>query len=348
MIAPLLREFDCHMINCFDNYQLLKHNTFGIEAKTRLFVEFGTEKEIADFIAGGFEGDSLVIGGGSNLLFAGDFNGVIFHSAIKSIERTGEDENDVLLRVGSGVNWDELVAYTVEKGLYGLENLSLIPGEVGASAVQNVGAYGVEAGDLIEKVETVALHDASRHVFTKEECRFAYRYSIFKDEEKGKHVVTYVTYRLKKSAPFKLSYGNLKDKVDELGGETLANVRRAVCEIRRAKLPDPAEIGSAGSFFMNPIVPARKADELRAQYPAMPCYPLPDGNVKLSAGWMIEQCGWKDTPHKNVGVYRHQALVVVNLGGAKGCEIIAFAKEVVASVMDKFGVQLNMEVNVIG
>jgi UDP-N-acetylmuramate dehydrogenase len=327
--------------------RLVSYNVEMTEVTGGTFWKEYTEEEIAGFIANGFEGDSLVIGGGSNLLFAGDFNGVIFHSDIKSIERIGEDENDVLLRVGSGVNWDELVAYTVGEGLYGLENLSLIPGEVGASAVQNVGAYGVEAGDLIEKVETVALSDASKHVFTKEECRFAYRYSIFKDEEKGKHVVTYVTYRLKKNAPFKLSYGNLKDKVNELGGETLANVRRAVCEIRRAKLPDPAEMGSAGSFFMNPIVTARKADELRAQYPTIPCYPLPDGNVKLSAGWMIEQCGWKETPHKNVGVYRHQALVVVNLGGAKGCDVIAFAKEVVASVTEKFGVQLNMEVNVI-
>ena len=293
-------------------------------------------------------GKSLVIVGGSNLLFVGDFDGTIFHSAIRSIEKVAEDENEVLLRVGSGVNWDELVEYTVEQDLYGLENLSLIPGEAGASAVQNVGAYGVEAGDLIEKVETIVLGNASKRIFSKEECHFAYRYSVFKGEEKGKNVVTYVTYRLKKSAPLKLSYGNLKDKVLELGGETLANVRRAVCDIRRAKLPDPADMGSAGSFFMNPVVSAQKADELRNEYPAMPCYPLPCGDVKLSAGWLIEQCGWKETPHKHVGVYKHQALVVVNLGGAKGCDVIAFANEVVDSVKKRFGVELNMEVNVIG
>ncbi len=335
-------------MNRFENYQLLEHNTFGIEAKARLFVEFATEDELVEFLTNGHEGNSLVIGGGSNLLFVGDFDGTIFHSAIRSIEKVAEDENEVLLRVGSGVNWDELVEYTVEQDLYGLENLSLIPGEAGASAVQNVGAYGVEAGDLIEKVETIVLGNASKRIFSKEECHFAYRYSIFKGEEKGKNVVTYVTYRLKKSAPLKLSYGNLKDKVLELGGETLANVRRAVCDIRRAKLPDPADMGSAGSFFMNPVVSAQKADELRNEYPAMPCYPLPCGDVKLSAGWLIEQCGWKETPHKHVGVYKHQALVVVNLGGAKGCDVIAFANEVVDSVKKRFGVELNMEVNVIG
>jgi UDP-N-acetylmuramate dehydrogenase len=335
------------MIKQLSDYPLIKHNTFGIEASAREFVEFGSEEELVAFLGDGFKGKALVIGGGSNLLFVNDFNGTVFHSAIKGMELLPCADDDILLRVGSGVNWDELVAYTVENGWYGLENLSAIPGEVGASAVQNVGAYGVEAGELIEIVEAISIGTAEKRVFTHDECRFSYRYSIFKDEEKGKHVVTYVTYRLKKNAPFKLSYGNLKDKVNELGGETLANVRRAVCEIRRAKLPDPAEMGSAGSFFMNPIVTARKADELRAQYPTMPCYPLPDGNVKLSAGWMIEQCGWKEKPHKNVGVYRHQALVVVNLGGAKGCDVIAFAKEVVASVTEKFGVQLNMEVNVI-
>jgi UDP-N-acetylmuramate dehydrogenase len=336
------------MITCYDNYGLLEHNTFGIETKTRLFVEFATEEELISFLKRGYEGKTLVIGGGSNLLFTADFDGVVLHSAIKSIERVAEEGDDVLLRVGSGVNWDEFVAYTVEEGLHGLENLSLIPGEVGASAVQNVGAYGVEAGDLIENVETICLSNATKRVFKRNDCHFAYRYSIFKGEEKGKNVVTYVTYRLKKHAAFKLSYGNLNDKVKELGGETLANVRTAVCDIRRAKLPDPAEMGSAGSFFMNPVVPAQKAEELRNTYPSIPCYPLPCGDVKLSAGWMIEQCGWKEMPHEHVGVYRHQALVVVNLGGATGNEVVAFANEVMDSVERKFGVRLNMEVNVIG
>lgn len=335
------------MIKQYTDVSLLKRNTFGIEAKAARLVEFSSVDALVDFLAGGFSGKSLVIGGGSNLLFVDDFDGTVFHSTIMDIDVVGESADDVLLRVGSGVNWDALVAYTVEKGWCGLENLSLIPGEVGASAVQNVGAYGVEAGDLIEKVETVRIADAVACSFTKADCDFAYRHSIFKAAEKGRHIVTYVTYRLQKSACFKLSYGNLKDKVEELGGATLANVRRAVCEIREAKLPNPEQVGSAGSFFMNPIVDAAKAAALKEVYPAMPQYPLTDGSVKLSAGWLIEQCGWKQTPHEHVGVYKHQALVVVNLGGATGREVLDFAQAVVASVKEKFGVCLNMEVNAI-
>ena len=335
------------MIEQYTDVSLLKRNTFGIEAKAARLVEFSSADALVDFLAGGFAGNSLVIGGGSNLLFVDDFDGTVFHSTIMDIDVVGESADDVLLRVGSGVNWDALVAYTVEKGWCGLENLSLIPGEVGASAVQNVGAYGVEAGDLIEKVETVRIADAVPCSFTKTDCDFAYRHSIFKAAEKGRHIVTYVTYRLQKSACFKLSYGNLKDKVEELGGATLANVRRAVCEIREAKLPNPEQVGSAGSFFMNPIVDAAKATVLKEEYPAMPQYALADGSVKLSAGWLIEQCGWKQTPHEHVGVYRHQALVVVNLGGATGREVLDFAQAVVASVKEKFGVCLNMEVNVV-
>ena len=340
-------EKEILMIKVYDKYPLLKHNTFGIEATAERFVEFSSAEALVGFLKEGFSGKSLVIGGGSNLLFAGDFAGTIFHSRIMGIEVLGESENDVLVRVGSGVNWDEFVGYCVEQGWHGLENLSLIPGEVGASAVQNVGAYGVEAGDLIVKVEAIEIDGASPCVFTNADCEYAYRHSIFKGAEKEKYIITHVTFRLKKHAEFKLSYGNLKEKVDELGGATLANVRKAVCEIRSAKLPDPAEIGSAGSFFMNPVVAAAVAARLKEEYPAMPQYPLACGDVKLSAGWMIEQCGWKDTPHEHVGVYRHQALVVINRGGAKGGDVIAFAAAVVASVKEKFGVELNMEVNVI-
>ena len=335
------------MIKQYTDVSLLSRNTFGIEAKAARLVEFPSAAALAAFLGGGFTGKSLVIGGGSNLLFLDDFDGTVFHSTIMDIDVVEENDAGVLLRVGSGVNWDALVAYTVEKGWCGLENLSLIPGEVGASAVQNVGAYGVEAGDLIEKVETIRIADGMPCSFTKSDCEFAYRHSTFKAAEKGKHIVTHVTYRLMKTADFKLSYGNLKEKVDELGGATLANVRRAVCEIREAKLPDPDKIGSAGSFFMNPVVDAATAVALKEGYPAMPQYTLPTGDVKLSAGWLIEQCGWKQTPHEHVGVYKHQALVVVNLGGATGKEVLDFASAVVASVKDKFGVHLNMEVNVI-
>lgn len=335
------------MIKIYDNYPLLSHNTFGIEAAARRFVDFETEEELLSFLGEGYAPRSLVIGGGSNLLFVKDFDGTVFHSSIKGIEVLDENESDVVLRVGSGVNWDDFVAYTVGKGWCGIENLSLIPGEVGASAVQNVGAYGVEAGELIERVETVEIATATRHSFTKEECCFAYRHSIFKAEEKGRHIITYVTYRLKKNAGFKLSYGNLNEKVATLGETTLANVRTAVCDIRRAKLPCPSEIGSAGSFFMNPVVDVLTAAQLKEKYPQMPQYTQENGYVKLSAGWLIDQCGWKNTPHKNVGVYEHQALVVVNRGGASGEDVLAFAAEVVASVKERYGVVLNMEVNVI-
>ena len=335
------------MINLFNRYSLLPHNTFGIEATAKRFVEFSSVDEIIAFLGNGYNGRSLVIGGGSNLLFVNDFNGTIFHSSIMGMKVVEENENDLLIRVGSGVNWDAFVAYTVEQGWAGLENLSAIPGEVGASAVQNVGAYGVEAGELIVKVETVRMSDATRAEFSHEDCNFSYRHSIFKASEKGKHIITYVTYRLSKKPLFKLTYGNLSEKVEQLGGATLANVRKAVCEIREAKLPSPDKVGSAGSFFMNPVVEKSIAESLARNYPSMPQYPLACGDVKLSAGWLIEQCGWKETPHEHVGVYKHQALVVINRGGATGNDVLDFASAVVASVKEKFGVELKMEVNVI-
>lgn len=335
------------MTQVYKTYSLLPHNTFGIKATADNFVEFSSVDDIMAFLGKGFNGRSLVIGGGSNLLFVNDFSGTIFHSAIKGMEVVEENDKEILLRVGSGVNWDELVAYTVEQGWGGLENLSAIPGEVGASAVQNVGAYGVEAGELIEKVETIRIEDAECQEFLHKDCDFSYRHSIFKTTEKGKHIITYVTYRLVKNPSFKLTYGNLSEKVEELGGATLANVRKAVCEIREAKLPNPDKVGSAGSFFMNPVVTKKVAESLAEEYPTMPKYPLPNGDVKLSAGWLIEKCGWKDTPHEHVGVYQHQALVVINRGNATGQDVLDFASAVVASVKEKFGVALNMEVNVI-
>lgn len=335
------------MIKEYDRYSLLPHNTFGIEAKAAHFVEFATEEALVSYLKGCSIDRTLVIGAGSNLVFVKDFDGTVFHSAIKGIEIVDEDDASVLVRVGSGVVMDDFVAYCVKRSWYGLENLSLIPGEAGASAVQNVGAYGVEAGELIDKVEAVRINDAQKIVFMHDDCRFAYRYSIFKDEECGKNIITYVTYRLSKTPAYKLNYGALQQHVEALGGATLENVRRAVCEIREAKLPNPSTVGSAGSFFMNPVVPAGDAARLIEEYPCIPHYPLSDGRVKLSAGWLIEQCGWKDAPHEHVGVYRHQALVVINRGGATGAEVLAFAAEIVASVKEKFGVRLNMEANII-
>lgn len=335
------------MIKHFTSYSLLGHNTFGMDVKAAHFVEFTSAEDVVSIAKeiGGVR--RLVIGGGSNLLFMGDFDGVVLHSAIMGVELIGESEKAFFVRVGSGVDWDEFVAYTVAKGWQGLENLSAIPGEVGASAVQNVGAYGVEAGEFIEKVETVSLVDGSTRVFTKEECAYAYRDSVFKKAEKGKYVITHVVFKLNKVRNFVLSYGNLRELCETMGGITAENIRTAVCRTRAAKLPDPAKLGSAGSFFMNPVVDVACADKLKVAYPDMPIYPTGDGGMKLSAGWLIERCGWKEKSSERVGVYRNQALVVVNLGGATGGDVMDFATLIQKSVKDKFGVDIFPEVNVI-
>lgn len=335
------------MIRRFTQYSLLGHNTFGMDVKAAQFVEFESEHEAASILADGVGSPLLVIGGGSNLLFVDDFEGTVLHSRIMGFEILDEDDEALLLRVGSGVNWDDLVAYTVERGWQGLENLSVIPGEVGASAVQNVGAYGVEAGDLIERVEALAIDDASKRCFSKQECCYSYRSSIFKKELKGKYIITFVTFRLRKKPQFSLSYGNLSDVVARMGGASVENIRRAVREIRASKLPDTKELGSAGSFFMNPVVSAKKARSLAELYPQMPQYPAAGGGVKLSAAWLIDCCGWKERRVGRVGVYKHQPLVIVNYGGASGREVYDFSIEVCRSVEQKFGVELVREVNII-
>ena len=317
-----------------------------MNVKAAHFVEFTASEDVVSIAKELGSARRLVIGGGSNLLFMGDFEGVILHSAIMGIELIDESEDAFWVRAGSGINWDEFVAYTVAKGWQGLENLSAIPGEVGASAVQNVGAYGVEAGDFIERVETVSLIDGSTRIFTKEKCEYAYRDSVFKKSEKGKHVITHVVFKLNKKADYVLSYGNLKEQCEAMGGVTADNIREAVCKIRAAKLPDPAEIGSAGSFFMNPVVDGEHANKLKENYPDMPIYQV-EGGVKLSAGWLIDRCGWKERSGERVGVYRNQALVVVNLGGATGSDVMDFAACVQESVKEKFGVNIFPEVNVI-
>ncbi len=317
-----------------------------MNVKAAHFVEFSTPEDVITIAKHLGNTKHLVIGGGSNLLFMGDYNGVVLHSAIKGVEIIGETEDAVFVRAGSGINWDDFVAYTVEQGWQGLENLSAIPGEVGASAVQNVGAYGVEAGDLIVKVEAVSLEKSCAVSFTNNDCSYGYRNSIFKNSEKGKNVITHVVFKLNKLPKYVLSYGNLKERCEAMGGITAENIRAAICETRAAKLPDPAEIGSAGSFFMNPVVDSIHAEKLKELYPGMPTYPA-EGGVKLSAGWLIDKCSWKEKSGEHVGVYRNQALVVVNLGGATGKEVMDFATQIQMSVKEKFNVDIYPEVNVI-
>ena len=333
------------------NCSLLPYNTFGMDVKASRFVEYASVEELRGLWNAEREAvaRALHIGGGSNLLFTSDYEGLILHSAIKGYTVVKETEEEVEVRVGAGEVWDDFVAYTVANGWYGAENLSLIPGEVGASAVQNIGAYGVEAKDLIVSVDTFGLETGEERRFMREECRYAYRESIFKQELKGKYAVTFVTYRLKKHPVFHLEYGNIRAELEKQGCQVdLENVRRIIIAIRQAKLPDPKVLGNAGSFFMNPVVPKMQFEALLAQYPDMPHYPVDDAHVKIPAGWMIDRCGWKGKRVGHAGVHEKQALVLVNCGGATGKEVMHLAEEIVASVRERFGVTIRPEVNYIG
>lgn len=333
------------------NCSLLPYNTFGMDVKASRFVEYASVEELRGLWNAEREAvaRALHIGGGSNLLFASDYEGLILHSAIKGYTVVKETEEEVEVRVGAGEVWDDFVAYTVANGWYGAENLSLIPGEVGASAVQNIGAYGVEAKDLIVSVDTFGLETGEERRFMREECRYAYRESVFKQELKGKYAVTFVTYRLKKHPVFHLEYGNIRAELEKQGCQVdLENVRRIIIAIRQAKLPDPKVLGNAGSFFMNPVVPKMQFEALLAQYPDMPHYQVDDAHVKIPAGWMIDRCGWKGKRVGHAGVHEKQALVLVNCGGATGKEVMHLAEEIVASVRERFGVTIRPEVNYIG
>lgn len=328
-------------------YSLLPYNTFGIDVSASRFLEYASVAELKEYIAqGAVTTPFLHIGGGSNLLFTKDYDGLILHSRIGGIEVTAEDSQTVSLRVGAGVVWDDFVSCCVEHGWYGAENLSLIPGEVGASAVQNIGAYGVEVKDLITAVETVNIQGYER-VYSVEECEYAYRNSIFKRPENKSVFVTYVRFRLSKEERYTLDYGTIRQELAKYPAPTLPIVRKVIIEIRESKLPDPKVTGNAGSFFMNPIVAKEKLEALQRDYPRIPYYELPDGRVKIPAGWMIDQCGWKGKSLGPAAVHDKQALVLVNRGGAKGSDIIALSDAVRASVRDKFGIDIHPEVNVI-
>lgn len=328
-------------------YSLLPYNTFGIDVSASRFLEYASVAGLKEYIAqGAVTTPFLHIGGGSNLLFTKDYDGLILHSRIGGIEVTAEDSQTVSLRVGAGVVWDDFVACCVEHGWYGAENLSLIPGEVGASAVQNIGAYGVEVKDLITAVETVNIQGYER-VYSVEECEYAYRNSIFKRSENKSVFVTYVRFRLSKEERYTLDYGTIRQELAKYLAPTLPIVRKVIIEIRESKLPDPKVTGNAGSFFMNPIVAKEELEALQRDYPRIPYYELPDGRVKIPAGWMIDQCGWKGKSLGPAAVHDKQALVLVNRGGAKGSDIIALSDAVRASVRDKFGIDIHPEVNVI-
>lgn len=344
----------------YENYSLLQNNTFGIDAKCWQFVEVETPQEAAEklpFIVKSTK-PTLVIGGGSNLLLTQDYDGIIVHSAIKGISvnfdastlgASDADASYILLKAGSGECFDDVVAMAVSLGYYGMENLSIIPGDVGASAVQNIGAYGVEAKDIIHSIEAVEISSGKKATIMNDECEYAYRQSRFKKEWKGKYFITSVTYKLSTEFTPHIEYGGIKKALEERGIEepTAQDVRDTIIAIRNAKLPDPKVLGNGGSFFMNPVVSKEKFEQLLAEYPAMPHYHVDDDHEKIPAGWMIEQCGWKGKSLGKAAVHDKQALVLVNLGGAKGSEIVALCEQVRKDVMEKFGIDIHPEVNII-
>ncbi|GHU55312.1 UDP-N-acetylenolpyruvoylglucosamine reductase [Bacteroidia bacterium] len=294
------------------------------------------------------ENDYVHIGSGSNLLFLNDYSGIVLHSAIKGITKEEETADSVLLRIGASEIWDEVVNYAVSNDWYGIENLSNIPGETGAAAIQNIGAYGVEIKDVVESVEAFSLQTGKKRKFAKTDCAYAYRYSRFKKEE-NPFIVTHVYLRLSKTPHFTLDYGNLKEELQNahIHNVRAINVREAVIAIRKQKLPDPEEWGNAGSFFTNPIVSCQQFEQLKAQYPSIPSYPF-DDQVKIPAGWLIEQCGFKGKTHGEVGVYEKQALVLINLGNATGTDIALVAESIRMTVFERFQIDLIPEVKYIG
>lgn len=335
-----------------ENYSLKGHNTFGIEAKTAFFAEYSSAEDLTGIVKlladGTLPRPVLHIGSGSNLLFVKDFPGTVLHSGIKTVEVFPENGGKIPVKVGSGYVWDDFAAMCSEKGWYGAENLSGIPGETGAAAVQNIGAYGAEAKDIISTVETLDMETGRIRCFENAECGYGYRKSIFKLPENKKYIVTGTTFMLSAEPAWNFSYKALADAFRGRTPENISEVRTMVKSIRDSKLPDPAVLGNAGSFFTNPVVTPEKASQLKEAYPDIPIYPTGNnGEVKLSAGWMIDKCGWKGRSLGNAGVYGRQALVLVNLGGASGSEIAALADAVTASVSEKFGVELRPEVNIL-
>ncbi|WP_242928415.1 UDP-N-acetylmuramate dehydrogenase [Pontibacter vulgaris] len=333
------------------DFSLKPYNTFGIDVKAKLYARFDSVAELQELLQMPElrQEEKLILGGGSNVLFTKNFDGIVLQNCIKGIEVLREDDAYTYVKAGSGEVWHEFVVYCLEHNLGGSENLSLIPGTVGAAPLQNIGAYGVELKDIFYELEAVELETGQIHTFDNEACRFGYRESIFKNELKGQFIVTGVTFRLHKNHKLNTSYGAISTTLQEMNIQepTIQDVSAAVCHIRRSKLPDPKQIGNAGSFFKNPEIPLALYDVLKYQYPTMPAYPVSETMVKVPAGWLIEQCGWKGKVIENYGVHKNQALVLVNYGGASGDKVRALAYDIIHSVEEKFGISLHPEVNIL-
>ena len=330
------------------NVQLKAYNTFGIPVLADGFATFKSAEELKQLLPHRHEFDDLLIlGGGSNILFTKDVKALVLKNEIGGIEVVNETDDFVFVKAGAGVVWHQFVLFTVDKNWGGIENLSLIPGSVGASPMQNIGAYGVEIKDVFDSLEAVEIETGNIRSFSNSECRFGYRESVFKRELKNQYVITSVTYRLNKQPILQTGYGAIRDELQTQGNEpSVKNISDAVIAIRNSKLPNPKDLGNAGSFFKNPVVSAEKANALKNQYENIPNYPQPDGTVKLAAGWLIEQSGWKGKQIGHCGVHTKQALVLVNYGGSTGEEIYDLSSRVLADVEAKFGIQLEREVNI--
>lgn len=330
---------------------LAPYNTMHVEARAASFLSVTSTDQLVNFVTGSkAEYPNLfVLGGGSNVLFIDDFDGLILHMDIRGKDVVEETEEHIKLKIGAGENWHETVRYCVEKGWGGIENLSLIPGTVGAAPIQNIGAYGVEIEDVFESLEAVELSTGSIRKFSKTDCRFGYRDSIFKNELKGKFVVTQVTLNLSKKPELNTSYGAISKELErrEIENPTIRDLSNVVIDIRNSKLPNPDDLGNAGSFFKNPIVSRQKYEHLKMGYPSMPGYELNDIEIKIPAGWLIEKAGLKGKRYGKAGTYKQQALVIVNHGGAKGKEILELSNEIRTSVKNKFGIELVPEVNIV-
>lgn len=338
-------------MNIQKNVSLKPYNTFGLEATASYFVEVSTVDELKNVLQNPAfrEVEKLFLGGGSNLLLTKNYEGLVVKIALKGKEKIFEDENHVLIQAGAGEIWHQFVMFCVGNHYAGIENLSLIPGTVGAAPMQNIGAYGVEIKDIFHELQALNLETLEVETFTLADCQFGYRESVFKHTLKGKYVIVSVTFRLNKVPTFKTAYGDIQKTLAEMNVTELSikAISDAVIAIRKSKLPDPAEIGNSGSFFKNPEIPLTQYKTLTDSFPTLPSYPINETTVKVPAGWLIEQAGWKGFRDGQIGVHARQALVLVNYGGGNGNEIKKLAEKVQQSVLDKFGIKLSPEVNYI-
>ena len=334
------------------NISLKPFNTFGIAAKAAYFCEINSAAALTSFLQENKTANDtplLILGGGSNLLFTKDFPGIVLKNNISGIQVIKEDENHVWVKAGAGENWHAFVLHCINLGYGGVENLSLIPGTMGAAPMQNIGAYGVEIKDVFEQLEAVAIESGKLQYFNNADCKFGYRESVFKNIYKNQFVITSVTLKLSKHPVINTSYGAIEETLQNWGiaNPTIHDVSNAVIHIRQSKLPNPADIGNAGSFFKNPVVAKEVYDRLKTQYPEMPGYIVSEKEMKVPAGWLIEQCGWKGKRFGEVGVHKNQALVLVNYGNADGEAVKELAYKISASVADRFGIELTPEVNMV-